>query len=66
MLPSSQFWMSMNKTGAKEMNRSLTTIAALTLSLAAIPLFAASNETDFLQLREKRDEALANAAKPMP
>ena len=56
----------MNKTGAKEMNRSLTTIAALTLSLAAIPLFAASNETDFLQLREKRDEALANAAKPMP
>jgi hypothetical protein len=46
------------------MKRRLITAAAFAL-IAATPLFAASDETEFLQLREKRDEALANAAKPI-
>jgi hypothetical protein len=40
-------------------------IAVVTLTLMGLPLFAHSNEAEFLQLREKRDQALADAAKPI-
>jgi hypothetical protein len=40
-------------------------IAVAILSLPALPLFAGPNESEFLQLREKRDQALTTAAKPI-
>ena len=47
------------------MKRTSSIIAVIALSLTASPLFAGPNETEFLQLREKRDKALADAAKPI-
>ena len=54
-----------NQTHKNTMNRTSHILAAIGLSMATIPLFADSTESDFLRLREKRDKALNAAIQPI-